>query len=88
MPEPLPKKLADALNNQPRYKERRPGSASKAKQPTKAKSKIAQIMNNNVERALFDEILGPLVNPNSNRRPPSPIGSPAAKPNKDGAGVR
>ena len=86
MPEPLPKKLADALRNQPRYKERRPGSASKDKPPAKAQSKIAQIMNNNVERALFDEILGPLVNPNSNRRPPSPIRSPASKHNVGNAG--
>ena len=86
MPEPLPKKLADALSNQPRYKERRPGSASKDKPPAKAQSKIAQIMNNNVERALFDEILGPLVNPNSNRRPPSPIRSPVSKHNVGNAG--
>ena len=86
MPEPLPKKLADALSNQPRYKERRPGSASKGKAPAKAQSKIAQIMNNNVERALFDEILGPLVNPKSNRRPPSPIRSPASNNRGGGAG--
>ena len=75
----LPKRLEQELNNAPRYKPNgRPGSASKKGKPEIA---LKNAMNKNVEQAMFDEILGPLVNHNS-RRPAStssPIRSPSGK---------
>lgn len=78
----LPRRLEHDLNNQPRYKPNgRPGSASKRQKPA-ANAALKAAMNKNVEQAMFDEILGPLVNHNSNRRPAStssPIRSPSGK---------
>lgn len=76
---PLPKRLEQDLKQQVRYKPNgRPGSATKSKP-----SVLRNAMNKNVEQAMFDEILGPLVNHNSgNRRPmstSSPIRSPSGK---------
>jgi hypothetical protein len=80
---PLPKKLAEDLKSAPRFRPNgRPGTS-----PSSKKNPLKNVMNHNVEQAMFDEILGPLVNHNGNRRPvtnSSPIRSPSS--NKGGAG--
>ncbi len=70
----IPKKLEEDLSNIPRFKPREvpnsTGSSSRSGSRT-----VSKALDDSIERAMFDEILGPLVNPGSYRRPAS-VSSP------------
>lgn len=69
---PLPKRLEEDLKNAPRYK---PHDGGLNTNPSSKKS-LSKILDDSVERAMFDEILGPMVKPNGSKRGISSANSP------------
>jgi len=70
----LPKKLEEDLAKIPSFKPREVPllpTGSGAYVPYTGKQALHKVLDDSIERAMFDEILGPLVNPKSFKRPQS-----------------
>ncbi len=67
----LPKKLEEDLSNISHYKPREVPLLPTGSTATSGKQALHRVLDDSIERAMFDEILGPLVNPRSYRRPQS-----------------
>jgi len=65
----LPKKLEEDLANIPSFKPREVPLLPTGSTAYSGKQGLHKVLDDSIERAMFDEILGPLVNPKSYRRP-------------------